>query len=57
MVQSAVACPWHHWRFSIENGSWLDNPKISIDTFRVRVMNGNIQVQTVVAADQSAEKH
>ncbi len=41
----AVACPWHHWRFSVEDGSWLDNPKISIDTFRVRVHQGNIQVQ------------
>jgi nitrite reductase (NADH) small subunit/3-phenylpropionate/trans-cinnamate dioxygenase ferredoxin subunit len=41
----AVACPLHHWRFSIKDGSWLDNPKIRIDTFKVRVMGGNIQVQ------------
>lgn len=41
----AVACPLHHWRFSIENGSWLDNPKIQIETYNVRVSNGKIQVQ------------
>lgn len=40
----AVACPWHHWQFSLEDGAWLDNPKISIDTFEVRVMSGKIQV-------------
>ncbi|MEZ6137318.1 MAG: Rieske (2Fe-2S) protein [Pirellulaceae bacterium] len=41
----AVACPWHHWRFSIEDGSWLDNPKIKIDKFNVRVVGQEIQVQ------------
>ena len=41
----AVACPWHHWRFSIEDGSWLDNPKIAVDKFNVRVSGQNIQVQ------------
>ncbi len=41
----AVACPWHHWRFSIADGSWLDNPKIAVDKFNVRVVNDQIQVQ------------
>ncbi len=41
----AVACPWHHWRFSIEDGTWLDNPKIGVDKYRVRVVGQNIQVQ------------
>jgi nitrite reductase (NADH) small subunit len=41
----AVACPWHHWRFSIQDGTWLDNPKISVTKYRVRVMGRNIQVQ------------
>jgi len=40
-----VACPWHHWRFSLEDGSWLDNPKIGVDRFKVRVVGQNIQVQ------------
>lgn len=41
----AVACPWHHWRFSLTDGSWLDNPKIGVTKYRVRVQAGNIQVQ------------
>lgn len=40
-----VACPWHHWRFSLDDGSWLDNPKIGVDKFPVRVAGSNIQVQ------------
>lgn len=52
--QCAVACPWHHWRFSVDDGGWLDNPKIAIDTFSVRVMGQNIQVQQEPRApDQS----
>ena len=41
----AVTCPWHFWRFSIKDGSWLDNPKIAVDKFSVRVVGQNIQVQ------------
>lgn len=41
----AVACPWHHWRFNIEDGRWLDNPKIGIDVFKVRVVGAEIQLQ------------
>ncbi|MCA9133892.1 MAG: Rieske (2Fe-2S) protein [Planctomycetales bacterium] len=41
----AVACAWHHWRFSLEDGSWLDNPKIAVDKYNVRVNGQDIQVQ------------
>ena len=41
----AVACPWHHWRFSLEDGSWMDNPKIGVERFEVRVMGQNIQLR------------
>ena len=46
MEEGAVACPWHAWRFSIRDGSWLDNPKIHVDCFDVRVVEGEIQVKT-----------
>ena len=41
----SIACPWHHWRFSLDDGSWLDNPKIKIDKFHVRVQGDSIQVE------------
>jgi nitrite reductase (NADH) small subunit/3-phenylpropionate/trans-cinnamate dioxygenase ferredoxin subunit len=40
-----VACPWHHWRFSVRDGSWLDNPKIKVQVYRVCVSGHKIQVQ------------
>lgn len=40
-----VACPWHYWRFSVKDGSWVDNPSIAVDRFNVRVQGTNIQVQ------------
>ncbi|GAB5403425.1 MAG: nitrite reductase small subunit NirD [Aureliella sp.] len=45
LTDCGVACPWHHWQFSLADGTWVDNPKISIDKFDVRVMNRKIQVQ------------
>lgn len=49
----AVACPWHHWRFSIEDGTWLDNPKIGVDKFDVRLSGSNIQVHVPEENDAS----
>lgn len=28
----AVMCPWHAWRFSLCDGTWLDNSKSNIRT-------------------------
>lgn len=50
----AVACPWHHWRFSIEDGTWLDNPKIGVDKFNVRLAGSSIQVQLPDEDDASS---
>ena len=43
----AVTCPWHAWRYSIEDGTWLDNPdpKLATDCFTVRIEGDDIQVQ------------
>ena len=35
--EGVVTCPWHAWRFDAKNGKWADNPRLSIDTFEVRV--------------------
>jgi len=42
-----VTCPRHGWRFSVQDGTWLDNPcaKLAIDHFPVRVAGNDIQVQ------------
>ena len=43
----AVTCPWHAWRFSVCDGTWLDNPKLKTDRFEVRVEGEEIQVRPI----------
>ena len=51
----AVMCPWHAWRFRLDDGAWMDNSKSGIctATYEIRVENGEIQVQ-VPPADEPA---
>lgn len=41
---AAVMCPWHAWSFCVKEGTWLDNPKIKVDCYQVRVEDDEIQV-------------
>ncbi len=45
LENGVVTCPWHAWRFKTCDGTWCDNPKIKIDSFAVRVVGEEIQVQ------------
>lgn len=40
-----VTCPWHAWHFRLEDGAWMDNRRIRIGCFPVRVVGDDIQVQ------------
>jgi len=44
---SQVTCPWHAWRFSVEDGTWLDNPssKLNVPCYEVRVQGDDIQIR------------
>ena len=55
---NSVTCPWHAWRFCIDDGQWLDNPKseIKVPCYEVRVDGDEILVSVPVkesAADES----
>ena len=43
----AVMCPWHAWRFSLKDGTWLDNSKSNIKSacYEVRIDGDEIQVR------------
>jgi nitrite reductase (NADH) small subunit/3-phenylpropionate/trans-cinnamate dioxygenase ferredoxin subunit len=41
----SVTCPWHAWRFSVKDGTWLDNPRVKTDAYPVRLEDDKIQVQ------------
>jgi nitrite reductase (NADH) small subunit/3-phenylpropionate/trans-cinnamate dioxygenase ferredoxin subunit len=40
-----VTCPWHAWRFRLNDGAWADNPRIKIGCYGVRVTGGEVQVE------------
>jgi len=46
IIDKTVTCTWHGWRFSLEDGRWLDSPKskVGIGTYPVRVEGDEIQV-------------
>ena len=53
--EGVVTCPWHAWRFCVRDGKWADNPRLSVDTFEVRVQGGEIQVRPEPQPPQSHE--
>lgn len=46
VFDKCVTCTWHGWRFSLEDGRWLDSPKgrIKLACYPVRVEGDDIQV-------------
>ena len=48
-----VICPWHAWCFKLDDGTWVDNPKIKVDVYEVLVEGDEIKVGAV---DSSGEK-
>jgi nitrite reductase (NADH) small subunit/3-phenylpropionate/trans-cinnamate dioxygenase ferredoxin subunit len=44
--EGTVTCPWHAWRFCVRDGKWADNPRLSVDTFEVRVVGDDIKVRS-----------
>lgn len=50
--EGVVTCPWHAWRFCVRDGKWADNPRLSVDTFDVRVAGDEIQIRAARADRQ-----
>jgi nitrite reductase (NADH) small subunit/3-phenylpropionate/trans-cinnamate dioxygenase ferredoxin subunit len=55
LEQGIVTCPWHAWRFKTCDGTWCDNPKVSIDSFDVRIAGDEIQVRVPPQEQASTE--
>jgi nitrite reductase (NADH) small subunit/3-phenylpropionate/trans-cinnamate dioxygenase ferredoxin subunit len=39
-----VTCSWHAWRFRLADGAWVDNPRLKIGCYPVRIEGDAIQV-------------
>ena len=40
-----VTCPWHAWRYRLSDGAWVDNPRLKIGCYAVRVEGDQVQIQ------------
>jgi nitrite reductase (NADH) small subunit len=45
VAKGIVTCPWHAWRFRLNDGAWADNPRVKIGCYAVRVEGNDVQVQ------------
>lgn len=45
MTEGMVTCPWHAWRFRLDDGSWCDNPNLKVEVFEVRVSGDVIEAK------------
>lgn len=50
-----VFCPWHGWRFRLSDGKWADNPRLGVDLFETRVVDGQVQVGKVQVKEAGKE--
>ena len=50
VVDGVVTCPWHAWRFRLEDGAWCDNPNLRVEVFEVRVVADTIEVKVTPPA-------
>jgi nitrite reductase (NADH) small subunit/3-phenylpropionate/trans-cinnamate dioxygenase ferredoxin subunit len=39
-----VTCPWHAWRFKVCDGTWVDNPRLKVDSYPVQIEGDEIKV-------------
>ena len=47
VADKTVTCTWHGWCFRLTDGRWVDNPRILVGTYPVRVVGDEIQVRIV----------
>lgn len=40
-----VHCPWHGWQFRLNDGTWVNSPKLKIGCFAVRVVGDDLQIE------------
>lgn len=52
--EKVVACPWHWWQFDITSGKCLTVPGMDIKSYKVRLEDGEVQIEIEEAAPPAA---
>jgi nitrite reductase/ring-hydroxylating ferredoxin subunit len=48
--EGCAVCPWHHWAFRLETGQLKDSPRVTVRTYKVRLLEREGK-QTLVQAE------
>jgi nitrite reductase (NADH) small subunit len=43
--EGTVTCPWHAWRFRLNDGAWADNPRVKTGCYSVKVVGDEIFIE------------
>jgi nitrite reductase/ring-hydroxylating ferredoxin subunit len=44
--EPVIACPWHHWEFSVTTGRCVADPRFRVRVYDVVIEDGNVFVET-----------
>ncbi len=50
-----VICSWHGWQFDLSTGELVLNPRVRVETYPVRVVDGEIQIPLKVVSEVGGE--
>lgn len=53
ICEGEVSCPWHAWRFRLDDGTWADNPRLRVNAYDVKIEAGQVWVATEPRARDS----
>jgi nitrite reductase (NADH) small subunit/3-phenylpropionate/trans-cinnamate dioxygenase ferredoxin subunit len=42
--EGIVTCPWHAWRFRLDNGAWADNPRVKTGCYETVIDGDNLYI-------------
>ena len=40
-----VTCPWHYWQFRLDDGTWVDNPRVKTRCYNVTIVDDAIYLE------------
>lgn len=50
-----LACPWHHWEFSVATGRCTVDPRFRVRAYPVTIEDGRVYVETEASRDEMTD--
>ena len=40
-----VTCPWHYWQFRLDDGTWVENPRVKTRSYDITIIADEIYLE------------